>query len=198
MQVEARPSAFTVIWTHIAAYALAAALVLSLYLILLIGLGSLGFYLGSLGRPAWVSIAGTAVLLLVSGMLLAGMQRSLLRRFLPARRGWVILGGLAMLGLAGLEYALLGRLSIPPLDSVRIQGAYATWQEATRLIWRWSLAAGFIAGLPVGLLFGMAQSFLLPWRRRLWWALSALAWGILGAFALAMINSTAVLLAGLD
>ncbi|RPJ50800.1 MAG: hypothetical protein EHM21_04185 [Chloroflexi bacterium] len=49
-----------------------------------------------------------------------------------------------------------------------------------------------------GRLFGMTQATLLPWHRRLWWGLSALAWAFILALVLYFLNTSILLFSGFE
>ncbi len=198
MQADRLPPRWIVVLAQIAAYILAVFFAGLLYFVRLLLAPPFRFNPADGGMGAWVSRGADAVMLFLAGMILAALQRSILRRWLPRRLKWLAASGLALPALAlGVRGLLAPFITQPPLYH-DWWGDYATWMAAGRQFWWWSAAAGFAAGLPGGLLFGAAQGAMLPWHRRLWWGLSALAWALIAALALALQNTSAVMFGASD
>jgi hypothetical protein len=134
-----------------------------------------------------------SILALLSGALLAAIQRSALRKWLASNRLRVIASGIALPVLVFATYGLFAGFILPPPASNWFGLDYYHMNQGSLIIQRWSLLAGFLAGLPGGWVFGMIQSYFLPWRKRTWWVLSAAAWGVIGALVLLALNTLAIL-----
>lgn len=198
MQTDRLPPRWIVVLTQIAAYILAVFFAGVLYFIRVVLVPPFRFSAAAGGMQAWVSLGADAVMLFLAGVILASLQRSILRRWLPQRLQWLAASGLALPALAlGVRGLLAPFITAAPLYH-NWWGDYPTWLAVGRQFWWWSAAAGFAAGLPGGLLFGAAQSAMLPWHRRLWWGLSALAWALIAGLALALQNTSAVMFGGGD
>ncbi len=193
MQADRRPSGWALIGAQAGAYILA--MIFALLLFLILGLGTPLLEIPALNREnfLWGRRVVTAIVLIAGGVALGAFQQNLLKKWLPQRASWLAVSGLAMPVLVLAEFWLFSRFIIlapAPYTYISNETARAA---ASALAGRWSLVGGFVSGLPCGLLFGMAQSALLPWRRRLWWVSSGLIWALITALLLAAQNAATML-----
>jgi hypothetical protein len=179
MQAEVKPSRWRVMGAQGLAYLLTGIIAIVLL-----------FLLGSI-LPAGISssLSGLLFIAIISGAVLAALQRSILRKWLPQNWKWILISGAAMPVLLLGEYFLFTRLLVnSSMVSQWFHGEYSDWYRIQPVILRLSLVGGFVVGAPGGLIFGLIQAYFLPWHRRMWWGISSLGWALIGALLLALHN----------
>ncbi len=181
MQADKKPSRWALVGAQILAYGLTLIVTLILFFFLSIILPTRQM------SSSWLLLA---VVILVPGGLLAALQRGALRKWSISRAPWLIAGAVAVPVLLLVEYALCTRYLLPAhLPPNWLAGDFTHLYAVQAVVNPWSLIAGLMVGLPAGLIFGLVQGYFLPWYRRMWWLLSALAWGVITALALYLVNS---------
>ncbi len=197
MQAEKIPPIWSLVYAQVLAYFLTGLAAPVLFFITQLALAMVS-YDPNFGHGTGSGRLVTALVLMICGVILALLQRVALRRWLPLHINWLALSGFAMPILIFSVYGLLSRFIVQPLEPGKWWASTFVMQAVANKVWYWSLVSGFIAGLVGGLLYGLIQSILLPWRRRLWWALSALAWAVMTAVVLALQNFSTVIWGGID
>lgn len=179
MQIEKKPFRWKVIGAQILAYLLT--LIAAIIMLL-------SFLWNSSILTNWLLIG--VIIFFVPGALLAVTQLLLMRKWLPLGRSWILVSGIAMLLLLFGEYFLFTRfiINLVAVHDFTFVGGYTAWYAIQPIIVRWSLFSGLLLGFLGGLLFGIIQALFLPWHRRLWWAVSAMLWGLIGAAFLVFLN----------
>ncbi len=186
MQSNQQPSTWALVGAQILAYFVTALMILMVCFFLWTPLSGLLIIQALL----WIFLL---ILALLSGGLLAAIQRSALRKWLASDRMRIIASGIALPVLVFGAYWLFAGFILPPLASNWFGLDYYHMNQGALIIQRWSLLVGFLAGLPGGLVFGMIQAYFLPWRKRTWWVLSAAAWGVIDALVLWGLNTLVIL-----
>lgn len=177
MDIKQKPAVWNVIWAQGVSYLLVVILTTILIAVL--------FFLALTTVPAWYLM----IVFPFSGMILARLQRRMLRQWIPQTRNFLLASACGLLVVLFMEY-FITRFIIDErlVNQLTTFGGDTAWHIVQPAITRWSLLSGFLAGVPGGLVFGLIQSFFIPWRRRLWVGISALVWGFIGAIFLVVVN----------
>jgi hypothetical protein len=135
--------------------------------------------------PLTMDLIWIFIILLV-GLSITFAQLICIRKFVPHRIFWILGGGAAfLLIILGLSF-LTRPFTVPIVHLYYHEGLN---KEATNYIDTLSLISGFVLGGLGGLVFSILQSILLTGKKRYWWIISSITWGIFGMLLLWLVNN---------